>query len=293
MKPIIVYTPYACLLKCAGQELELDENEHAIIEDNVDKIDVYPVGKTKKYSFSIDLHEKTSKFYSIIDKADKILIFLLDGLLSENVDIYHIKYNNKKCDIELSHDSLTFISDSHKKQIFFSETPHPFKCGNFSHICYTLLTFKDSQMLIAYNVKNNNAKQFSGESITLANNGFTVQSSKNSTYENATQEYYVDQEGLKSKTKTFVLSNLPEELVSYQFMQSVKDGDKEHIEDFLSDNLKKQVSAENIQQYFGKISYFYMIDNKTCFALSNGENILYEFIIKNGKIDEIIDNKND
>ena len=292
MKNIIVYTPYACLLKCANQELELDENEHAIIEDSIDKIDVYPVGKTKKYSFLIDLKEKNNKFYSIIEKDDKILIFLLDGLLSENVDIYHLSCSNKKCDIELAQNSVTFISDNHKKQIFLNELPLVFKCGNFLHICYALLTYYEYQILIAYNIKTSVAKHFRGDKISLTDSGFIVQSRQNGCYEKIEQEYYVDQNGLKNKSKSSVLSTLPKELVPYQFMQSVKDGDTKHVKEFLSDNLKEQVSVGKIQNYFGKISYFYMIDNKTCFALSNGENVLYEFSVINGKIDEIIDSKN-
>ncbi len=291
MKPIIIYTPYNCLLKCGEQELELDENEHAIIEDNVNKINVYPTGKTKKYSFVIDLSEKNNKFYSIVEKDNKILIFLLDGLLSENVDIFHIKYSNMKCDIEISQDSISFNSDTHKKHLLLNKKPLSLKYGNFYHICYILLSFDDCQTLLAYNMKNNTVKQFKGENIVLTDNGFKIQAEKSFTFEKFEQEYYVDQEGLKNKTKTFLLSNTPEELVVYQFMQIIKNQDIEHIESFLSENLKRQVTTDKILNYFGKINYFYMFDNKSCFARSDEKDVLYEFIIKNGKIDEIIDNR--
>ena len=292
MKPIILYSPYSCLVRCKNHEIEIDESEHAIIDDYDDRLDIYPTGKTKRYSFYLDLKEKDGKFYSIIEKNDKILVFLLDGYLSENVDIFNYKYNNIESSVEVSQSSLSFASKNHKKTIILSSSPQKVKCGNFYHIDYALLTYPNYQILFAYNAKTNQARQFSGEEITLSKNGFIVKSSQGG-YSSVQEEYYVDSEGLKSKAKSFSLSNqaLPDELIPYQLMTAIKNGDREQIESLLSDNLKAKLSIDNVIAYFGKVSYFYMIDARTAFAISNNDNILYEFTLSNGKITEIMDNK--
>ncbi len=293
MKTIVIYSPYKCLIKCGQQEIEIDENEHALIDNLQEKIYIYPLGKTKRYSFIIDINDKNSQFYSIIEKENKVLIFLLDGLLSENIDIYNVKYNNIDTQVEVSQNKISFSSKKHKKNIFLFEKPSKVKIGNFHHIIFALLKFNEKDVLIAYNCQDYNARQFSGDKINLTKNGFNILTKNSGNYLKIEQEYYVDTQGLKNKEKSFTLSeqSLPEELIPYQFMSSIKNGDDYQIENLLSEELKKQITLENIKKYFGKISYFYMIDSTNCFAISNGENIIYEFFIKNGKITEIVDNK--
>lgn len=292
MKNIVLYSPYDCLVKIGEKELLLNENEHAVIDNN-QQIYIYPTGKTKRYSFIVDINDNNSRFYSIVEKDDKILVFLIDGLLTQNIDIYSFRHNGLESSIEVSSQVVTFKTKQHKKKIFLYSIPTSIKCGNFYHIDYCLLEFdKDKDVLIAYNTKNNNARQFSGDKIELKDNGFKVYVSKN-IYDKLEEEYKIDSGGLKLKDKSFVLANnkFPSELLPYQFMCAVKNGDTNLMKELLSSDILNKLDVENIKEYFGNIEYFYMIDYKTCFALSNKQNVIYEFYLKDNKICEINDNK--
>lgn len=292
MKSIVIYSPYDCIVKYNNQEDFLDQNQHLII-NGVDVIYVYPIGKTKRYSFAIDMKNNENQFYTILERNDKYLVFLLDGLYSQNIDIYNFKNNNTSSTIEISSQSVTFSTGKHKKIISLTATPKKITCGNFSFIDYCLIENLDNSTLIAYNVKTNKAKQFKGKDIKLLDKGFMV-SRVSSFYEKIDEEYYVDNDGLKIKNKSHILSeqSYPNELLPYRFMSAVKCGDTSQFNKLLSPKLLEKISEEDIKNYFGNIEYFYMIDYKTCFAISEKEQVLYEFIVDNDKIAEIIDNKN-
>lgn len=291
MKDIVLYSPYECLIKSNNNEMMMNENEHITLVAT-DLIYVYPVGRTKKYSFVIDINDKDNQFYSVIEKDDKYLVFLVDGLLSQNSEIFNFKYNNLESFIEVSSHAVTFKTKNNKKKIYIYQKPNTVKCGNFSFIDYVLLELNKSNLLVAYNVKNNNAKQFSGEKIEIKTNGFKIYSSKN-IYDNIEEEYYIDNEGLKLKDKSFVMAEqkYPDELIPYQFMCAVKNGDTNLMNNLLDENIKEKLSIDDVKSYFGNIEYFYMIDCRTCFALSDRQNVIYEFYVKNHKINEISDNK--
>ena len=291
MKSIVIYSPYECLIKTSAQELVLDQNESVSL-DNYDELFVYPTGKTKRLSFKIDLNDNDNQFYSVIERNDKTLVFLLDGLISQNTDIFHFKYDNLESQLAVSSSALTFSTKDHKKQILLNSKPSKINSGNFKHIDYIVLEFENSQILICYNTKNNSARQFEGDKITITDDGFKITSS-NGIYDSIVEELFVDNSGLKSKSKAFTLAQqlIPAKLVPYKFICAVKSGDNETIQSLLSDNLLQKLSIAQVKQYFGKISYFYMIDYKTCFAISNNENIIYEFYLKDNKIEDITDNK--
>ena len=293
MKPIIIYSPFSCILKTNDQEIEIDQNEHAIINNDEQKIYVYPIGKTKRYSFIIDMSNKKSEFYTLIEKDNKILIFLLDGLLSENIDIFHLQHNNYETTVEISKFLVSFKTKNHKKQIILNAKPLQTKCGSFYNIDYALLNFDKKDSIIAFNSKTNHLRQFTGDKIELTENGFIVTTNNEATYKKIKAEYYVDSQGLKSKEKIFTITDqiYPEELVPYQFMSAIKNEDYHQVDILLSETLKSKITLDDVKSYFGKISYFYMIDWNVCFALSNNDNIIYEFYIKDNKITEIIDNK--
>lgn len=292
MKPIIIYTPYPCLVKMGNSSLELDSNEHAVINDEAPIISVYPVGKNDRYSFNIDLNNTMdSKFYTCLEKDNKKLIFLLDGFLSENVKVFTFHHNNIESQIEVSKSFITFHSKDFKKQIALPYKIEKINCGHFQHIDYVSFSANNHQTLIAYNVKNNKAKIFNADEIDISANGFVLHS-KYGNYKNVEEIYYVDSQGLKAKEKIFVLlnDNIIEELVPYQFMTAIKNGDIKQANDLLSDELKNNTPIEDVLEYFGKITYFYAISPTTIFAISNGKNVLYDFEMKEKRISDISDN---
>lgn len=294
MKKIIIYSPYDCLVKTRNEENTLETNCNLEIDRDIEQpISIYPIGKNSKYSFNIDITDKTSKFYSLIEKDDKILIFLLDGLFVENVNIYHFFYKNKPSSIEISSQNIIFSTENNKKVISLPFFAQGYSCGQFSHILYVKFSDKQNDKLIAYNTLSNKAKMFSGEKIEIDKNGFIVNNEKTKTCQCVKCEYYIDNEGLKLKSKIVSKEEriFPQELITYQFLEAIKNNDFKNALSYLSNDLKNNVDEDSLKGYFGDISYFYPIDKNTSFAISDNQNILYEFSIINNKINEISDFK--
>ena len=291
MKTVVIYSPYKCLIKNEKEEVVLDENEHLII-DNPSKLFVYPLGKTTNYSFFIDLKNEDNKFYRLIEKDNKTLIFLLDGLLTENVDLYFFQYNDIKSEIEVKNQSIVFSCNNHKKIITLPVKVEKYSCGNFYHINYFHYTDQNGENIITYNNKNNNAKLFKGDEIEILENGFTVKTNEKGLYKKVNEDYFVDEEGLKSGAKTFSLTDnvAPNELALFNFMNALKKEDYQSAYDLLDKTLQDKISQQTLKEYFGKISYYYVIDNKTCFALSNNKNMIYTFSLNEKYITDISDN---
>ena len=102
----------------------------------------------------------------------------------------------------------------------------------------------------------------------------------------------IDKDGLKSKSKVFSQKDNPGfDMISYKFMNAIKVKDYQGAYEMLGENLQKVLSPSAIKKYFGEISYLYPIDKQTCFALSNGENVIYDFVIENDKISEVNDSQ--
>jgi hypothetical protein len=283
----IIYTSFPCLIRYEDSEVSLDENEHLTIDEPAKKIEVYPSSKGQ-ISFVIDFNKIDSPFYRIITKNDKILVFLLNGLYAENVNCYNFSEKSK---IEVFSDKIIFKSDNNKKIVHLNENILDIKCGQFFHISYCAFSRQnDKKSLIAYNNRTGQAKIFDGNNIEITNNGFILTSSPQG-YQNITQEYYVDKDGLKLKTSNFVScqSFVPNEIIAYNFMTAIKCEDYEGAKKFLSEALLSSLNSTALKNYFGKITYFYMISPLSCFALSDGNNKIYTFSQSQNKITEIYD----
>lgn len=295
MKNIIIYTPYDCLIKTKTEQNFLEKNQHLILENyNAQKISVYPISKNSKYSFNINISEqKDSNLYSIIEKDENLLVFLLDGLIAENVKIYNFTFQNKRSAIEVSSQKIVFSTENNKKIILLPSESKNFICGNFNHIIYAKFSDSYNEKIIAYNTLTNHAKMFSGDNIDINKNGFIIKNNSSTSYQNIQSEYFIDNQGLKIKSKSLIPSDrfLPEELISYNFMESIKNNDYKNALSYLSENLQSKINETTLKNYFGDISYFYTIDKNSCFTISDNKNILYDFSISNNKINEITDNQ--
>ena len=91
---IIIYSPYDCLIRVGENESFLDQNEHLIIEESEREISVFPTNKNSHYSFLIDVNNFSSPFYAIVKQNDNLLVFLMDGLIAENVDIFSFSHKD-------------------------------------------------------------------------------------------------------------------------------------------------------------------------------------------------------
>lgn len=285
----IIYTSFPCIIKLNNEQESLSQNENLVIEQDFDKILVYPAQKGK-ISFEVSLNEHETSFYRIIERDNKRLIFLLDGLYAENAEICEFEYKGIKSRIEVYPHKTIFSGRDSKKIIHLNQQYRSFKYGNIKFIDFCLLTnFNDEKTLIVYNAKKNTAKVFNGSDIKEEENGFSISTSAFG-YSSITQELYVDEDGLKVRKKNFIQSatNLaPEETLAYQFLNSIKYGDYEKCLTMLDSELFDRLNCESLKAYFGNISYFYMISPYSAYAISDNKNIIFEFQIKNNKINEI------
>jgi len=286
----ILYTPYDCLLKINDKDWFLNKNESFVFED-ARKISVFPTQKSGRYSFNVDLSSISNTiYYSAVQKENEVLIFLLDGIISENVDIFSFANSSAKSSVEIGKENIIFKTQKHTKNITLPRNIKDIKCGNIFDIDYVCFADNLSKYIILYNAKTNKTKLFQGDDIELKEDGFVV-TSQNKFYKKIVEEYIVDKDGLKSKSKTFSQkeeSNTSS--VAFKFMSAVKVKDWEGAFMLLGDNLKSSLSISTLKTYFKDINYIYSIDEQTIFALSNGENVIYNFSIENDKIAEINDN---
>lgn len=288
----IIYTSFPCVVKYKNQQESLTQNENLVFEEEFDKIDVYPVQKGK-ISFEIIKEEKESAFYRIIEHDGKRLIFLIDGLYTENADVYEVEYQGVKSKIEIFPQRVVFCNKENKKIVHLNQKYKKYSYGNIKHINYCLLeNVDDENTLLVYNVKKNTARVFNAKEIAKEDDGFVLKNSAFG-YTSVTAQLYIDDEGLKVRKKDFIEApgfQPLKETISYQFLNSVKIGDFSKALSLLDENLNDRLNSESLKVYFGDITYFYMLNPLTAYAISNGENVVYEFEVKNQKITEISSN---
>lgn len=289
---MIIYSPYDCLIKYKNEQIILDQNEHAILENVDGNIAIFPLNKNSQYSFFIDLKEFNSSFYRTIKNNNEILVFLLDGIIAENVDVFSFSYKEDKSSIEIGKNQIIFKTEKYNKIIPLPFSPQNVKCGNFGKINYACFDDKNRTYFIAYNTQTNKSKLFQGDEIEIKENGIVVINKKNNFYKEIVEEYFVDNDGLKVKSKVFSKKdNINSRFVCFEFVNSIKLKDFDGAFDMLSPDLQKKLTPNNLKEFLGDISYFYMIDSSTCFAISNNENTIFNFVVKDEKIMDISDNR--
>ena len=284
----ILYTSFPCVVKFNESQESLTVNENLSFEEEFDKLWVYPTEKGR-ISFEVTPHQQESSFYRIIERGNKRLIFLLDGLYAQNAEIAEFEYNGVKSKIEIYPQKVVFLNKNNKKIIHLNQKYRSYKVGNKKYIDYCLLSNFDGQdTLLAYNAQKNTARVFNGDEIQEDDDGFRISYSAFG-YTSIIQQLYIDEDGLKVRKKDFISSgqSLPDETLAYEFLSSFKLGDYSKCLSMLSAELNDRLSEESLKAYFGNISYFYMIDPHTAYAISNDKNVIFEFSVKNSKINEI------
>lgn len=286
-----IFTSFDCLIKFRDKQKFLEKNQNISFDDEYGLIYVYPTGKSDRYSFTLNPQNPSpSIFYRTIKRDDGVYFFLIDGLILENVDVYSFSYKGDDSFIEIDKSKISFITKKHKKTISLPSQIKSVKCGNFKHIDYVSFASVGKHFLIAYNIASNKAKLLQGEKIDILEDGFIV-SEKNQNYKRIEEEYVVDEDGLKVKSRVFTQKekSFGNQTV-YDFMSAINIKDYESAISLLSPSLQDKISTSTLKNYFGDISYFFCIDKNSCFAISNDKNTLYNFSVNNNLIDEISDN---
>ena len=283
-----LYTSYDCVIELENEKVPLSKNEHLSFESDLLPIKV--IDKKQKVSFIVDL--SPSQFYRTIEKFDKVLIFLIDGFLQENIDIYSYENKGEKSFLKFSPNRIVFSSANNEKSISFPSFISLISQGNFNHIDYVCFEYDGKELLICYNTQTGKTRLFRGGHFDFASDGFTMTDEDTPFYKKIVQEFVVDDDGLKSKSKTFSKKDMiSKNLLIYNFFSSLKVQDYQTSLSFLSSHLQEKLSAQSLKDFFGDISYFFVLDSFSCFVISNGQNIIYDICVENNSITEINDNR--
>lgn len=280
----ILYTTFDCLIKTQSEDFFIAANDNLSIDVGSNPIYVYPTGKSKLLPFTVNTNAQ-SPFYKIIEKDDKKLIFLLDGLYVQGIDIYHFSHNGQSSKVQISSKEIHFSTKTTKKIISLPAGCDNFKCGNLHHINYATFSNVSGDTLIAFNTKNGKLKTFEAATIKRHENTFTIN------YDDGRQTtLFVDKDGLKIKDRSSFSNALANPLyVAKNFMEKIKEGEFNSALEHLSSSLKENHTEKSLQDFFGEVSFIFPIDMHNIFALSNGKEKLYSFEIERGKIADICD----
>ncbi|MBE7074148.1 MAG: hypothetical protein E7379_03560 [Clostridiales bacterium] len=280
----IIYSTFDCLLKTPSLEKELLSKKNISFDEINEEISVYPMGRSKIIPFTISPPFK-SPFYKTIIYNDARLIFLLDGIYVQNVQVYNFTHNGRQSRVEIATKEIHFSTNRTKKILHLPQHFDRFNCDKSYHINYVLCENCQESLFVAFNTINGKVKTFDGEKIELKNNQISIKC-KNGDNLNL----YLDKDGLKQKEKTFNEKAFYNPLyVANNFMNEIKKGEYLSALNFLSPHLKEIHSSLSLQEYFGEISYIFPIDLYTIFALSNDKEKIYSFEIEKGKIVDISD----
>ena len=275
----ILFAPFDCLVKTHNQDFLLQKNEKLSFDNFPNKLFVYPIGKTGIIPFEIS-NQGNSAFYKILYKEDNQYIFLLGGIYSENVEIYSFP----SATVEVSTRKLTFSNKSAKKILFLPYGCQQFDCGNLYHLIYVKFATPNEKAVCFYNSKNNKAKIFYADAIEKEGEEFILTSSIGK------RVLLVSKEGLKEKEKVFTSAlNINPFQVPLSFMECLKEKDFSSALNLLAPSLKESQNAQSLKEFFGDISYIFSIDNKSIFAISNGQAKIYTFSTSQGLICDVQD----
>lgn len=282
----IIYTSFDCLIKGKDFSEVLETNQHLDLE-NESYIDVYPIKNSSRPAFHIDIDIKETNFYHIIEKDNKRLIFLLDGIIAKSVKIFHLSTKNA-CTVEVHKNQVVFSTHNNKKIFSFPQAITSSSCGECFHIGYALLSCQTNDICILFNTENNNSKILKGKKISVLDNKIGVFSSIFG-YSNFHEHYLITEKGLQSENKNIsTLSNLSDHTLALRFLNAISLADFDTARSMLTPTLKNMTKS-TIKEYFGTLSNIVPLSPTQIFALSNGKAVIYCFTIENGTISEIND----
>ncbi len=291
MKKYKIITAYPCVIKSQNQTLGLDKNCTLIIEGEK-KVSVYPVGKTDKFSFNIEFDRlKDSPYFSTVENEDEVIIYLIDGIKSENAQVVTFG-TNASSHIEIENDSVTFFSSNFKRKVI-TGTFDNFDCYQKYDIMLAHLYDHNKHLIVAFNKKNGKAKSFKADKVEIKNDAFILTQNLNDyAGQKVTYTLSLEREGLKKKNSSFSYSfddkpklSTCDRIIPFVFLEAVKAENFELAKNYLANSL--EIDIDKLKDFFGKLDYFFPVsDNQFCFHSGEGlQKLIFE--IKNEKIIDI------
>ncbi len=271
-----IYSQFDCLLNYNGKEVFLSENENLDIETPL-KINVYPLNN--KLSFVLDLENLTdNQFYKTKKDNDTTYIVLVQSFFVHKEDIHSFKNSPYPFEVSVSKSEISFTSSFAKKTMALPPYTS-YKVSKIKNLCVCIFDNNNYSFIVVYNPKNDKIKTFNDVD-TFSDDKFII---KEDYFD---LEYKIDNDGLKNSS--FTLNKpIPEELIAYQFMLSVKLQGYDFAFSLLSKNMQEKISTKDLREFLSDIKFFKFIKKDKCLALSASDTIILSFNINNNKIEDI------
>lgn len=283
----LIKTPYPCLVKTKSEQVELDTNDTLVCVDE-QLLYVYPLSN-EQIPFCVNLAERyDSDKVSFLRHKDQNIVYLEKA---EKFDVFQKEdlnfAGNKHCFVSISKNKVCFETNKqkidcrcHKSRL----SPKVFKVKNFA--CVQL-----EEDFFAYNMQNEKLVHLCADSISFdkdtliatkkyADSNLREKVSKYKIDENIT---LVDEQIISTQNQ----ATRQEDLISYKFLESVKAGDYDKSEQYLSPSLTGKIGKEQIKSFFGFLSEFLPLSANEFLAISGGEKKYVTFDIQNFKICDI------
>lgn len=261
----ILKTTYPCLIKTENESVELEENDTLEIEDE-NHIYIYPQNSYQP-PFCINLLVREDCFlYSFCKYNEKTFIILerKNLVFVENKET--LNFSGKICKILINKNEITFENDSKiVKCINASKIKEykVFKVNNFA--CVQL-----EKDFYAFSMKNNKLNHFSGDEIKFDNN--TLHISKKTSLldgEQKSMTVKLEENPIVETQSVKTIIDSPKELLSFQFLNCIKNKNFVSALQFLNDDLKSKIDEKKLQSFFGNVQDLLPLENNEFITISN------------------------
>lgn len=281
----ILKSSYTCLVKGKNTCYEIDKNDLLEIEDE-NIIFVYPQN-SKQIPFYINLVSPIENSnFSIIQRENNRIIFLEPKQNVQVTQKANLNFSNKKCEIEISQNTLCFESDN--KKILYS-CPH--SCNHadiFKHQDFACVQFEND--FYAFDVTKNKLTHFGGDEIKFENGTIFVQKKFHDSLNHEKTYTCKLSENTKIENENFTndyTSDISSDLIPYKIMESVKIKDYQFLMLNLSENLKNALKNIKIDDFFENFSDFLPLSTTEFITISNNSKNYVSFSLHNNLVDDI------
>lgn len=292
MNKYILRSNFDCLVKVENEENLLDSNSQ-IIFDFPQKVLIYPLSCSKfSFPFTIDLAQNgDSEICKIFEFNGNKLFYLNSPYSIKNEIVEEVSCQNKKCEISLTQEELSFKIDNLKKTlpILGSYKSYTLQTNN----SFVILFFSGKEdSLYLFNVKDYSITHLEGQKIELIDNKIFVSKQANDIVAHQIYDTYEIKDDkltkIAGKFKVDVLSrSIKESILPLAFVESINLGDYLLALDYLDENLQSSTTTEHLKNYFGEIKSFVLLEPNLIAITNNKETKIYSFTVKDNKIAEI------
>lgn len=286
MEKYLIKSSYPCLIKTKTDYEEIDTNDVLEVEDE-EYIFIYPADNIVT-PFYINLscpHENEN--FSVIKKDNKNIIFLESPSSVEITQKENLNFSGKNCEITIVGKNLSFECNS-KKIIY--RCPH--SCKNYK--IFKVKSFACVQFdnnLYAYSIDKNKLTHFGGNSLKIDQNTISVQKKFHDSDNREKNAIYKLSEEINVEKEDFMHNSteqIPQKLIPFKLLESIKAKDYACAMDFLSEKLRSELDTNQMKEFFGEVTNFLPVNTNEFITISNFNKNYVKFVLSDDKVDDIL-----